>query len=749
MQGRPGTLSEFDEYYYLDQSDLVRTRTRMRFRGSALLDYLWLGSRERRNPSAAFDETYYLANNPDVESAIARAQFLCGYHHYLKDGAAEGRRGVPPARCCVIDAGFADRSDAPSVARLVSAMQRARPEWRLVVLARWKLPAGVALHAWAQWIKVSAESGDISDVTAAEQPTYVLCLGEPAVRPPSSAVMVALSERHRPAGGGHWDAADAIVRTRPDATVDDTASTATAERIAVALETAEQVRRGGGRSRLVGGGPDASVGTGLVIMVPDGDASRVVTLALDLPPATGSAKEQIVLEANGAPVGLQVTVGQPAQTTIRIDAASTRIVVRPRKSGFQSRCRLVMARIESSPVDLVDAPALTRSASDALAVADLNTDLARVKRELGRFLTKADTLIVDRPALEFSLPTVPRLAPISIPRCLVVSTFDAERSWVGRDTLDVSAWREYLDSRGFAVDLLELPLGTASDAGRMRKQDLTDHRFVVLTGPRSAEMLRDGLDRASHVRSVYRGAVSGGRVVDGRRRADDLACAGSADKVVVACAEDASYYRAGGVRPGRIDYVPDCLPSVFSRPARPYGSRPRQLVLHLDTLAVLDDRIRRHGFAKAAVPVLCHAGWHVVISAAPRLRGRIEADFDTSHPSVSWCDPAVDLPQVLHSTRLVLVPALDPAEMGGLTTAARVLGFRILLDGPVQPTLGGFFAALPRTVGDAAALDRLDRDPGSLDIEAVRADAYRSLNRVFGFRDAGWQEGRGDRSPDI
>lgn len=742
-------MSGFDEYYYLDQSDLVRARTRVQFRGSALLDYLWFGAREQRSPSAAFDEAYYLASNPDVESAIGKALFLCGYHHYLKNGEAEGRRGVQPARCCVIDAGLADRSNAPSVARLVSAIQRARPDWRLVVLARWKLPAGTPLHAWAQWIKAPGGSGDVSARAAAEEPTYVLCLGEPTIQPPSSAVVVAVSDRPEPPVGGQWDLADAIVRTRTDAAADDTRAAASAERIAVALETAEQVTRGGGRNRLIGGGPGSAVGLGLVISLPAGAAARLVTLAVDLPPASGSAKELIVLEAGGAPIELEVSVGRPARTAIRIDAAPARIVVRSRKSGSESRCRLVMARVESAPVDLVEAPDLTGPASDALAIVDLNTDLARAKRELGRFMTKAEALIVDRPAFEFCLPAVPRLAPISVPRCLVVSTFNAERSWIDRDTLDVSAWREYLESRGFAVDLMELPLETTSDAGRMRKQALTDHRFIVLTGPRSAELLIVGRDRDAQVRTVYRGAVSGGRVVAGHRRADDLACARSADKVVVAGAQDALYYRAGGVNPGRIDYVPEYLPSAFRRPARPYQSRPRQLVLHLDTLAVLNERIRRHGFVRNAVPALCGAGWKVVISASPRLRARIEADLDTSHELVRWCDPAVDLPQVLHSTRLMLVPALGRAEMGGLTTVARILGFRILSDEPVRPSEGGGFAAFPRTGADVAVLDHLDRDPGSLDMEAVRADAYRSLNRVFGFRDAGWQEGRGDRSPDI
>lgn len=41
--------------------------------------------------SFGFNESYYLSNNPDVTAAVARGQFLSGYDHFVKLGAAELR----------------------------------------------------------------------------------------------------------------------------------------------------------------------------------------------------------------------------------------------------------------------------------------------------------------------------------------------------------------------------------------------------------------------------------------------------------------------------------------------------------------------------------------------------------------------------------------------------------------------------------------------------------------------------------
>jgi hypothetical protein len=50
----------------------------------------------------AFDESYYLAQNPDVANAVRSGSFSSGYDHYVKHGKAEGRlptaqvASVPP-----------------------------------------------------------------------------------------------------------------------------------------------------------------------------------------------------------------------------------------------------------------------------------------------------------------------------------------------------------------------------------------------------------------------------------------------------------------------------------------------------------------------------------------------------------------------------------------------------------------------------------------------------------------------------
>ena len=744
-------MTRFDGAFYLGQSDIVRERARERFLGSAFLDYVWLGAAERRDPNSTFDEAYYLAANPDVAAALETSAFACGYHHFLKNGEGEGRRGVPPGPCCVIDACRTPVAGRASTIALASAIQRARPGWRVLLMTGWKLPAGSGLHPWIQWVRAPGNLAEASERVLAERPAYLVRLGEEGVVPPEGAGVVELND---PAVASHDPAAragDPVLALRLGGMPDPAALALAAERVGTAVETAAQVSRLRAGSRLVADEPAATVGAGVSILLPAGDAARVVTIAVDLPAASGIAREVLVLEADGTSQKLDLSVGRPVRAVLRIGTGPARITVRPSKSESRAVSRIVLARVESAPVDLVAAPLDTDTPPDALAIIDLNTDLARAKRDLGRFMTRADALVSARPAYEFGLPAVPALAPLTVPRCLIVSTFDAERSWTGRDTLDVAAWREYLELRGFRVDLMELPLGTASDAGRMRKQDLSDHKFVLLTSPRASTLLTDGLERSRHVVRLYQAAATGGRAVAPRERPDDLACALAADRVVVAGAADAAYYRAGGVAPGRIDHVPAFLPSIYRRLSRPYPSRPRRLVLHIDTVAVLEGRIRRHGLAKGAVRTLLRDGWTVVISASPRLRSHIEADLglDGPHPSIDWCDPAVDLPGILHVTRLVLAPAIGLSEIGGLTTAARILGFRVLVDNPAGPSASDHVAALPRSISRAGALDRLDRDPGGVDMEATRAEAFRSLDRVLGFRDAGWQEGRRDRSADI
>lgn len=54
--------------------------------------------------SECFDETYYLAHNPDVAAAVKRGDLLTGRHHYERHGRGEGRTPCPSVDC--FDASF-------------------------------------------------------------------------------------------------------------------------------------------------------------------------------------------------------------------------------------------------------------------------------------------------------------------------------------------------------------------------------------------------------------------------------------------------------------------------------------------------------------------------------------------------------------------------------------------------------------------------------------------------------------------
>lgn len=82
--------AEFDEEWYAS-THLAREAST-----DAWIDpwrhYVSRGMREGRSPSARFDEAWYLAFHPDVREAVAQGHLLCGFHHYVVTGRAEGRR---------------------------------------------------------------------------------------------------------------------------------------------------------------------------------------------------------------------------------------------------------------------------------------------------------------------------------------------------------------------------------------------------------------------------------------------------------------------------------------------------------------------------------------------------------------------------------------------------------------------------------------------------------------------------------
>lgn len=88
-----------------DRTDAVRIYARngvLRCEVDTTQDEPWqnqaayaIRSAATRVGNACFDEQWYLAQNPDVASAVAAGAFLTGRHHYALHGEYEGRRACP------------------------------------------------------------------------------------------------------------------------------------------------------------------------------------------------------------------------------------------------------------------------------------------------------------------------------------------------------------------------------------------------------------------------------------------------------------------------------------------------------------------------------------------------------------------------------------------------------------------------------------------------------------------------------
>jgi hypothetical protein len=86
--------SRFDEEYY--------RRTYLDGPGDAKIDafehYLLRKAGAAANPTAWFDEEWYLAFYGDAREAVQNGQYLSGFHHYLMAGEAQGRTPRPDFR---------------------------------------------------------------------------------------------------------------------------------------------------------------------------------------------------------------------------------------------------------------------------------------------------------------------------------------------------------------------------------------------------------------------------------------------------------------------------------------------------------------------------------------------------------------------------------------------------------------------------------------------------------------------------
>ncbi|MFC4170476.1 Ig-like domain-containing protein [Microvirga sp. GCM10011540] len=84
----------FDEGYYLAQNPDVAAAVQAGALASGQEHYLKFGAQEGRSPApqqAVVDEAFYLSQNPDVAAAVAAGAFASGLQHYLQAGAREGR----------------------------------------------------------------------------------------------------------------------------------------------------------------------------------------------------------------------------------------------------------------------------------------------------------------------------------------------------------------------------------------------------------------------------------------------------------------------------------------------------------------------------------------------------------------------------------------------------------------------------------------------------------------------------------
>jgi hypothetical protein len=84
-------LSLYNEAYYLAQNPDVSTAVGRGIFADGLEHYLRFGQKEKRSPSSLFDEGDYLSVNPDVGQAVSAGIFSSGFAHYILHGRAENR----------------------------------------------------------------------------------------------------------------------------------------------------------------------------------------------------------------------------------------------------------------------------------------------------------------------------------------------------------------------------------------------------------------------------------------------------------------------------------------------------------------------------------------------------------------------------------------------------------------------------------------------------------------------------------
>ena len=89
-------LRTFDQSYYLANNPDVLTAVLNGVFASAEEHYIQFGEREGRQPSAYFDPAGYLVSNPDVFAAVQSGVFSTGLEHFENFGVFEGRAPGAP-----------------------------------------------------------------------------------------------------------------------------------------------------------------------------------------------------------------------------------------------------------------------------------------------------------------------------------------------------------------------------------------------------------------------------------------------------------------------------------------------------------------------------------------------------------------------------------------------------------------------------------------------------------------------------
>ncbi|HEY9810585.1 MAG TPA: hypothetical protein V6D13_14750 [Halomicronema sp.] len=89
-----GIASLFNESYYLAANPDVALEVKNGTFLSGFDHYVVSGQLEGRKPSGFFDESFYLRTNPDVEVAVRNGLFANGLSHFIERGQFEGRNPI-------------------------------------------------------------------------------------------------------------------------------------------------------------------------------------------------------------------------------------------------------------------------------------------------------------------------------------------------------------------------------------------------------------------------------------------------------------------------------------------------------------------------------------------------------------------------------------------------------------------------------------------------------------------------------